>query len=82
MLPVKSLFSGVLLSYKTVFLHYRKWCKNGDWEHCWISLLSKNKSQLDLSSGDIDGAIQQRSAEVKRLLIREEKRERRPILFI
>jgi len=56
MLPVKSLFSGVVLSYKTVFWHYRKWCKNGDWEQCWISLLSKNKSQLDLSGGDIDGS--------------------------
>jgi transposase len=55
-LPVKSLFSEVVLSYKTVFWHYRKWCKNNSWKHCWISLLSKHKSCLDLSSGDIDAS--------------------------
>jgi transposase len=26
------------------------------WEDCWIKLLSKNKSKLDLSSGDLDGS--------------------------
>jgi len=55
-LPVKSLFSDVVLSYQAVFWHYRKWCKNGDWQQCWISLLNKHKSCLDLSSGDIDGS--------------------------
>lgn len=29
-LPLKELFSDVVLSYKTVFYHFRKWCKNGD----------------------------------------------------
>ena len=55
-LPVKSLFSEVVLSYKSVFWHYRKWCKNGSWKQCWISLLSKHKSCLDFSSGEIDGS--------------------------
>jgi transposase len=55
-LPVKSLFSDVVLSYKSVFWHYRKWCKNSNWKQCWVSLLSKHKSRLDLSSGDIDGS--------------------------
>src|SRR5215469_10220099 len=50
-LPVKSLFSEVVLSYKSVFWHYRKWCKKGDWKQCWVSVLSKHKSYLDLSSG-------------------------------
>lgn len=55
-IPVGELFSEVVLSYQSVFHHFRKWSKNGDWKACWISLLSKHKSMLDLSSGDIDGS--------------------------
>lgn len=55
-LPVNCLFSKVVLSYKTVFGHFRKWCKNGDWHDSWIQILSCHKSELDLSSGDIDGS--------------------------
>ncbi|HEY5534255.1 MAG TPA: transposase [Ignavibacteria bacterium] len=56
MLPVDGLFSGVVLSYKTVFGHFRKWCKTGEWEYCWIKILTKYKSVLDLSSADLDGS--------------------------
>jgi transposase len=56
LLPVKSLFSGKVLHYKTVFGHYRNWCKQGVWKHCWINLLSKYKSCIDLSSADLDGS--------------------------
>lgn len=55
-LPVKSLFGGVVLSYKSVFWHFRKWCKKGDWQESWIHILSKHKSVIDLSSGDIGGS--------------------------
>jgi transposase len=55
MLPVNSLFSKTILSYKTVFGHFRKWCKKGEWEYTWIRILSKHKKTLDLSSRDIDG---------------------------
>lgn len=55
-LPVKSLFGDQVLSYQSVFYHYRKWCISNVWEDCWIQLLSKNKSKLDLSSGDLDGS--------------------------
>lgn len=55
-LPVKSLFSGVVLHYKTVFGHFRKWCKDGSWKQAWINLLVDNKSYLDLSSASIDGS--------------------------
>jgi hypothetical protein len=54
-LPVESLFSKVVLSYKTVFSHFRKWCKNGD-RKSWIQLLSGHKAELDLSGADIDGS--------------------------
>ncbi len=56
LLPVESLFSHRVLHYKTVFGHYRKWCRQGAWKACWISLLAENKAQIDLSSGDIDGS--------------------------
>ena len=56
MLPVSSLFSGIVLSYKTVFGHFRKWCKSGIWQQTWIHLLEKYKSHLDMSSVDLDGS--------------------------
>ncbi len=56
LLPVESLFSEKILSHKTVFGHYRNWCKQDLWKCCWIQLLSKYKSHLELSSGDLDGS--------------------------
>ena len=40
MLPVSSLFSKKILHYKTVFGHYRKWCKLGAWQQLWENLPS------------------------------------------
>lgn len=56
LLPVGDLFSEQVLQYKTVFGHYRNWCKADVWKTCWIALLEKNKSKIDLSSGDLDGS--------------------------
>lgn len=56
MLPVGELFSGNPLHYKTVFGHYRKWCKKGVWKDCWVRFLSRNRANIDLSSGDLDGS--------------------------
>lgn len=55
-LPVESLFSDRVLNYKTVFGHYRKWCKLDAWKDCWIALLKAHKCKLDLSSSDLDGS--------------------------
>lgn len=55
-LPVNQLFSEYVLSYKTVFGHYRRWCKEGAWRTCWIEILKKHKSKIDLSSCDFDGS--------------------------
>ncbi len=55
-LPVNSLFSEVVLSYKSVFWHFRKWCKKGEWQASWHRILCRHKSIVDLSSGDIDGS--------------------------
>lgn len=56
MLPVKALFCEFILSWQSVYHHFRKWAKRGDWKRCWVQLLKKNKSSLDLSSGDVDGS--------------------------
>jgi transposase len=38
-LPVSSLFSEVVLSYKSVFWHFRKWCKNGEWQEITMTCM-------------------------------------------
>jgi transposase len=56
MLPVDSLFSDIILSYKTVYGHFRKWSKNGEWGKLWSQVLDKNRLILDLSTSSIDGS--------------------------
>lgn len=56
LLPVRALFSDVVLSCKTVFYHFRKWSKNGEWKSVWINLLNKHRDKLDMSSVDLDGS--------------------------
>lgn len=56
LLPVKSLFSEVVLNYKSVYGHFRKWSKRGEWESSWVCIVKKNKSSLDLSTSSIDGS--------------------------
>lgn len=55
-LPVKALFPNVLLSWQSVYYHYRKWCLSEVWQHCWVQLLKRHKGNLDLSSVDLDGS--------------------------
>ena len=55
-LPVRHFFSGEPPSYKTVFYHYRKWCKLEDWEMMFSMLIRKYRSLLDLSLLHIDGS--------------------------
>jgi hypothetical protein len=53
---VENLFSTQTLHYKTVFGHYRRWCKEVGWQKCWIELLKKHKSSFDLSVVNLDGS--------------------------
>ena len=55
-LPMRHFFDGELPSYKTVFHHYRKWCKLGDWEMMFSRLVMKYRHLLDLSLSHIDGS--------------------------
>ena len=55
-LPVKALFEGNILSWQSVYYHYRKWCTTDVLKRAWTSILEKYKSRLDLSSVDFDGS--------------------------
>ena len=55
-LPVCHFFEGEISSYKTVFCHYRKWCKLGDWEKMFSRLVMKYRHLVDLSLSHIDGS--------------------------
>lgn len=55
-LPTKQFFEGDIPSYKTVFHHFRKWCKAGDWQRMFASLVDKYRTFLDLSLSHIDGS--------------------------
>ncbi len=53
-LPMKQFFRGQY-SWKSVYYHYQKWCKDGSWERIWYILLGKYKHLLDMSSIQLDG---------------------------
>lgn len=55
-LPVRALFSKVVLSWQSVYHHYRKWCLSGTWKDCWTDFLRRHGTELDLSSVDLDGS--------------------------
>lgn len=54
-LPVERYFKGNY-SYKSVFYHFSKWCKDGSWERMWVELLQAYRHYLDLSNIQIDGS--------------------------
>ena len=56
LLPVRHLFSGDPPSFITVFKHYRKWCKEGDWESAFNQNVKENKETVDLSLSHMDGS--------------------------
>lgn len=56
LLPVSALFSEKVLSWQSVYHHYRKWCLEGTFMDCWTSVLRRYRAELDLSSVDLDGS--------------------------
>ena len=53
MLPVSSFFTGRVLHYKTVYGHFRKWSRNGEWEKVWGIVLHHYRSFLDMSGVEL-----------------------------
>ena len=56
LLPVSALFSDKVLSWQSVYHHYRKWCLDGTFMDCWVAVMKRYKGRLDLSSVDLDGS--------------------------
>lgn len=52
-LPVKALFSEKVLSWQSVYHHFRKWCLSKVWKQEWVVFLKKHRRKLDLSSVDL-----------------------------
>jgi len=55
-LPVNALFEQNILTWNSVYYHYRKWCLSEVLKDCWIQFLKAQKQELDLSSVDLDGS--------------------------
>ena len=56
MFPVSSFFTGRVLHYKTVYGHFRKWSRNGEWEKVWGVVLHRYRSFFFMSSAELDGS--------------------------
>lgn len=46
-----------VLTYQTVYYHFRRWVDDGSFRQMWISILSKFKHYLDLSNINLDGSL-------------------------
>jgi transposase len=55
-LPMNQFIENVTIGWKTIYHHFRKWCKDGSWKRVWFSLLARYKAHLDLSSAQLDGS--------------------------
>lgn len=55
-LPIALFCSRILITWNTVYYHFRKWSKDGSWKRMWTRLISMNKSKLDMSSVQLDGS--------------------------
>lgn len=55
-IPIGAFCSRILISWNSIYYHFRKWSKDGSWKRMWLKLLSINKSALDMSSVQLDGS--------------------------
>jgi transposase len=55
LLPVKSLIYKAKVRWGSIYHHFRKWALDGTWELAFNKILKLNKSQIDLSVGQLDG---------------------------
>lgn len=55
LLPMRQFFKNRKYSWQSVYYHYNKWCKSGEWERIYYAILRENKADLNLSSVNLDG---------------------------
>ena len=54
-LPVRQFFSRILMSWQSVRYHFEKGSRDNSWKRLWQSLLMLYRSELDMSSVELDG---------------------------
>lgn len=54
-LPMEKFFQQKY-SCKSVYRHFREWCRDGSWLAVWKALLQKYRKDLDLSTVQLDGS--------------------------
>jgi len=55
-LPIGQFASPLLLSWQSVYYHFRKWTKDESWKKLWTAVLNENRALLDMSSIQLDGS--------------------------
>ncbi len=55
-LPVSAFCSRILITWNSIYYHFRKWSKDGSLKRMWTNLLALNKAGLDMSSVQFDGS--------------------------
>jgi transposase len=55
LLPLKEFFRKPSISWQSIFYRYNTWCADGSWEQVWNHIFGKYKSELNLSSIELDG---------------------------
>ena len=55
-IPLPAFCNKVLISWNSIYYHFRKWSKDGSWKRMWTKLLNTYKSKLDMSSVQLDGS--------------------------
>lgn len=55
-LPIKQLFGRHRYSWQSVYYHFNKWCKCGEFKQILYSILNKNKKLIDVSITNLDGS--------------------------
>jgi transposase len=55
-IPISAFCSRVLITWNSIYYHFRKWSKDGSCKVLWTKLLDIYKSKLDMSSIQLDGS--------------------------
>jgi transposase len=55
MLPTREFFPDSIYSWKSVYHHFRKWCRSQSLHKLWLKVLERHRRRIDLSCSNLDG---------------------------
>jgi len=55
-LPLRQFSPKVKIRWESIYYHFNKWSEDNSWQQLWTALLKLHKSNLDLSSMQLDGS--------------------------